>query len=738
MAIKIGNLDISSVKVGSADCAVYLGTVKLYPTTPPSFDVKYKFTLTDYSVVSGECDASSAITSAEISEYTATLKEVVIGDCVTSLSSDAFANCNGLTSIEIPDTVTSISNGVFYNCTSLTSIDIPDSVTSIGGGAFSKCNSLENIVIPSGVTSIGDYAFYRCFSLTSITVNAITPPTLGNGAFNNANDCPILVPIESINAYKTAWSTYADRIEPSNAKFYAKYSDSSTYTAECDYDGRLLSATTKPSGYVASAMTSCTIGSCNTTIGEGAFRDCSGLTRVNSNVDGVFNIPSGVTTLGDSAFRSSVSATTINLPDTVTSIGGNAFRYCLSLTSINIPSGVTSIGNDTFNYCSGLTSIDIPSGVTSIGENAFTNCRSLTSCTIPSGVTSIEARTFSACSSITGIEIPNTVTSIGDSAFRGCSSLTNLSIPSGVTSIGNNAFYNCSYLTNITIPSGITSIGNSTFRNCNFLTSIDIPSGVTSIGNDVFNGCSRLTSVTVNAVTPPTLGTNAFYNTNNCPIFVPSASVNTYKTSWATYASRIYAISRLPSGYTEVEYVQNTGTSVINSNFQPNSNTRIVGEMEMVTSNDYPKIFGAGIWNNSASLFAEYDNYLAIHWINTNSSTKYSSYRMSRFAYAKRKYDINKGSFYVDDTLVGTHTYSSTLSVSSPVGIFNYLNGTSPGNANEYFLGKLYSFKIYNNDVLARDFVPAIRNSDSTVGLYDVVNDVFYTSTTPLVAPPSA
>jgi hypothetical protein len=50
--------------------------------------------------------------------------------------------------------------------------------------------------------------------------------------------------------------------------------------------------------------------------------------------------------------------------------------------------------------------------------------------------------------------------------------------------------------------------------------------------------------VTVNAITPPTLGSNAFDSTNNCPIYVPAESVNTYKsaTNWSTYADRIQAM----------------------------------------------------------------------------------------------------------------------------------------------------------------------------------------------------
>lgn len=113
-----------------------------------------------------------------------------------------------------------------------------------------------------------------------------------------------------------------------------------------------------------------------------------------------------------------------------------------------------------------------------------------------------------------------------------------------VTSIGVGAFASCYSLTSCTIGSGVTSIGQSAFAFCDRLTSIDIPNGVTSIGNAVFIKCSSLTSITVNAVTPPTLGSNVFNNTNNCPIYVPSGSVSMYQSAsrWSSYASRIQAI----------------------------------------------------------------------------------------------------------------------------------------------------------------------------------------------------
>ena len=113
-----------------------------------------------------------------------------------------------------------------------------------------------------------------------------------------------------------------------------------------------------------------------------------------------------------------------------------------------------------------------------------------------------------------------------------------------VTSVGNYAFYGCSGLTSIDIPSGVTSIGQYAFFSCSGITNIDIPSGVTSIGQYAFMSCINITSMTLYATTPPTLGVMAFDGVNNCVFYVPSDSVNAYKTAsgWSSYASRIQAI----------------------------------------------------------------------------------------------------------------------------------------------------------------------------------------------------
>ena len=156
----------------------------------------------------------------------------------------------------------------------------------------------------------------------------------------------------------------------------------------------------------------------------------------------------------------------------VTSIGEYAFRGCSGLTSVNIGNSVTSIGRSAFYYCSGLTSVTIPESVTSIERETFSGCWGLTSVTIPNSVTSIELGAFRGCRGLTSVTIPNSVTSIEDGAFSFCRGLTSITIPESVATIGNSAFEDCSGLTSVTIPNSVTSIVSWAFSGCSGLTEV--------------------------------------------------------------------------------------------------------------------------------------------------------------------------------------------------------------------------------------------------------------------------
>ena len=150
---------------------------------------------------------------------------------------------------------------------------------------------------------------------------------------------------------------------------------------------------------------------------------------------------------------------------------------------------------------------------------------------------------FTGCIQITEVIIPDSVKTIGEYAFAGCSKLTSVTIPNSVTDIERGAFNGCYYLTQVDIPSSVITLGELAFYDCYNLSSVTIPNSVTSIGTNAFRGCANLSSVTIEATTPPILGDYVFDNTNNCPIYVPAESVESYKAAWIAteYVNRIFA-----------------------------------------------------------------------------------------------------------------------------------------------------------------------------------------------------
>lgn len=284
------------------------------------------------------------------------------------------------------------------------------------------------------------------------------------------------------------------------------------------------------------SLTSITIPESVTSIEKYAFYYCKSLATI--------IIPEDVTSIGEKAFAGCKGLLSIIIPDSVKSIGNSAFANCTSLASITIPDSVTSIGTAAFASCTSLTSVAIPYGIKTILIETFYECTSLTSITIPESVTSIGEKAFYYCTSLASITIPDSVKWIEDYAFSHCTSLTSIIIPESVTSVWSGAFSDCTSLTSIIIQEGVTSIGAKAFSGCKSLAFIIIPESVTKIGTYAFYGCSGLTSIIVNAANPPTGAQYMFESTNNCPIYVPGRSLETYKTAdvWITYADRIKPI----------------------------------------------------------------------------------------------------------------------------------------------------------------------------------------------------
>ena len=231
------------------------------------------------------------------------------------------------------------------------------------------------------------------------------------------------------------------------------------------------------------------------------------------------------------------------------SSGGDTRNYVYrnAVQKIEIGTGVTRIGDYAFSTCQSLSSIIIPNGVTYIGTYAFNNCYSLNSIVIPNSVVDIKSHAFNNCDALGTVIIPNGAKIIGTQIFYDCYSLRNIVIPDSVTSIESHAFHNCYALSSLTIPDKVTSIETYAFYNCYSLSSLVIPSGIKSIGINTFYNCysAGYYDFSSHTFVPTLLNYNAFTGIpSDCRIRVPTELYDKWilASNWSKYTDYIEAV----------------------------------------------------------------------------------------------------------------------------------------------------------------------------------------------------
>lgn len=207
-------------------------------------------------------------------------------------------------------------------------------------------------------------------------------------------------------------------------------------------------------------------------------------------------------------------STNVIIPHGVNVIGEGAFKNCSGITSVRIPHGVLDIEASAFQGCRNLMEIVMPNSVKTMGPFAFCDCTNLTRVVLSRNLEGIELFSFYGCRNLKDLVIPEGVKRIGPvdhdsiiknefaawpTVFWGCSSLTHLDIPEGITAIGEYSFYGCTGLKSVSLPKSLQRIEYGAFSDCVHLEEIKIPENVTYIGYGAFAGCSRLQCIEIPA-----------------------------------------------------------------------------------------------------------------------------------------------------------------------------------------------------------------------------------------------
>ncbi len=229
-------------------------------------------------------------------------------------------------------------------------------------------------------------------------------------------------------------------------------------------------------------------------------------------------------------------------------VGGSTQSIKNTLTGVHIGAGVSGIGNLGLSGCQSLRYITMPESLETIGNAAFYCCYSLSCAVIPEGISTLGNSVFYNCRTLYAVSIPESVNALGTAVLLGCLSLDSFSVPP-LTALSDQTLMSCTMLKSVNIPQSAGSIGSSTFYNCYNLKSLTVPKGVASIGANAFSGCGSLLKYVFESEVPPTLAsTNVFSGINViCRIYVPDASVSSYKTAsyWSAYADFIFSMSEL-------------------------------------------------------------------------------------------------------------------------------------------------------------------------------------------------
>lgn len=212
---------------------------------------------------------------------------------------------------------------------------------------------------------------------------------------------------------------------------------------------------------------------------------------------------SGVTNVGDRAFKDCQYLTCMFLDDGITTIGDRAFYADEYLSAINMPRNLELIDQYAFYGCDTLTFVRAGacSRLRRIEDHAFYSCTTLAELRLPNGLTYIGPWAF-AWDRILGQEdttlgLPSSLQVIGTGAFAFVNHHKNLNIPANVTSIGDYAFMCDYYMNNLTFSPGDKplTIGKAAFFGDNHMKTVDLSNRVAQIDKCAFAGCEMLEEV---------------------------------------------------------------------------------------------------------------------------------------------------------------------------------------------------------------------------------------------------
>lgn len=229
----------------------------------------------------------------------------------------------------------------------------------------------------------------------------------------------------------------------------------------------------------------------------------------------------------------------------------------------------------------------------------------------------------------------------------------------------------------------------------------------TKTGDSVSLVHDSTSDIWTGSVTPGTWTVTATDGTHTQTDYVTVSGVAVYELS--------LRLQDIPNAYTQLEYIEGNGTQYIDTGYTPTSTTKLTVTAMFISVTGYETLAGATQFciqrnNTTTNICGDYFG----TWQSANSIAAQTNAKLNFTLDAvTNKFSIGS----VSKTWSrGSKTPSGTIQLLKKYG--------------EEIFGsqRHYIAQIYNSGTLARNMYPARRNSDSVLGMYDTVNNVFYTN----------
>ena len=414
------------------------------------------------------------------------------------------------TSVVVEKGITEV--GGFYGFTALENIEIMDGVEKIKESAFKSCKNLKQIELPESITKIGQDAFRDCTGVSYIKIGSPKCEyASGFGVFSGMGSS------EGVTVEFGEKVTEIPRLmlgaQVKTVKFDGKIKKIGNYAF---YGWSNLGEIELPESVEeigngafidCAKLSSITVGENVTKIGSAAFNGCRGLKKVimnarleeenaafetagNGEMEVIYG--QGITKIGRLFCGSKIQK--VEIPEGVETIEESAFKSCKNLKQIELPESITKIGQDAFRDCTGVSYIKIgsPKCEYASGFGVFSGMGSSEGVTVEFGEKVTEIPRLMLGAQVKTVKFDGKIKKIGNYAFYGWSNLGEIELPESVEEIGNGAFVGCAKLSSITLGSNITTIGYNAFYGLTNLTTVTLPSKLKDIAGNAFANCKNL------------------------------------------------------------------------------------------------------------------------------------------------------------------------------------------------------------------------------------------------------